>query len=412
MRIWLVSLFQILLLNYAFSQEIDKPLTEITTVDGLKHIGAILHPGDSLFFLWQNQELFSLKRLDEFTQVFHVHELERIRIRRDGNFGSGVRKGAIVGAIVSFPVLLIPTEDPYAGIGKAFVVGIILPTSAITGGIIGAMQGIDYDFMTQGSCETYQKILPKLQKNAIFPRSLPPEMKAYIERQRQLHPSPFAEPPVVSKQRQPPFAPLLPRLHLGYAVGLIDTRANNDIEQAYKSSGFQITDRAYEYKEYPFCHSIEAAYSMTYRYRLELEWSNMIRHYVGTDWVSESAYRSSTGLTLGYVLKEIEPPFISQFEICVGAGLSYNKLLFERSAYIVGEEFFPPFKLENKAFGGYAKASVDYYFWKNLSIQLRVMARLLPSVKVAEIRGKDVTLKQHSINFSAVDASLGARVHF
>ena len=402
----LAFLFQFLLITSTLSQTTEQNITEISTVNGQKHYGYILHATDSLLFLWQSQDSFNSDMIEEFVTPFYFFDLERVRIKREGHFWPTLKKGALIGGGASVIIFILPPyEEPYSGLGKAFATGIVLPTSLLISGIIGGVKNKDDIYIFDGKSELYHKILPNLKKNATFPNSPPSELQLYVDQKFEKLLS-KKSPPEILKQLSKRFYPVkISNLHILIGSGLIYTKADNDMLDAFKSSGYR-GKQTYPDPEFPSFFSFEVEYNLTDKYRFGVEWNGQRMRSIREGPITEEADRSSISLIFDYIVLPLYHTIFKKSEFVLGTGLSYNFLTMNPSPEV------EKFRKDKKVFGGSLRASFDYYLWNDFSVQLKLTGRLMPSIDVPERNYENYTLKQHQVNFSAIDISFGIRIHF
>lgn len=154
----------------------------ITTRGSEQHTGTMLYATDSLLVLWQSTDPYNWRNLKSSGKTVRFSEIEHIVIKREGWFWSGLGYGALIGGGLG-AVIGLASHDAILAPGiVALVWGITLgvPT-ALVGGIIGAIQGIDEDFIIKGNAETYKAIVPALKKHAIFSSLPPPELQTFVK---------------------------------------------------------------------------------------------------------------------------------------------------------------------------------------------------------------------------------------
>jgi hypothetical protein len=136
----------------------------------------------------------------------------------------------------------------------------------------------------------------------------------------------------------------------------------------------------------------------------------------GIDWEYEYAHGTSYSVFVEYVIKPVAPLFTSRSEFAVAAGLSYNSLSVDGNL----SGFFErpvSFAVKENALGLHLRVSYDYYYSKHLSLQLKSGGMIIPSIDVPTIsninpnNNEVKTLKQHTVNFSGIDFSVGLRIH-
>lgn len=393
----------------------------ITDISGSQDMGRVLCASDSSLVLWPSTEPYDEHELDEFAKLYQFSEINRMIVKREGQFWKGFRYGALIGGgagvIIGLAsggndggfLVFSPAAMALAG---AVIFGV---PSALIGGAIGAAKGVDDDFFIGGDIETYKAVVSKLKEIAMFPSKSPPELQRPTSLDVQELPlAPMQEPSgEISKSVVPP-SPA--RLHISLGGGLIETRANNDVEEAFWDSGFGGTVGGWfgGTVDYPVDHSLVVTwnlaveYNLTEHFRLGLAWDKIPKQEVhGLGSVYEYARGTSYTLLLEYVGTPAAPRFISRTESAVGAGLSLNSL--SVSGRLSSSS---PFEIKEEVVGVYVRGSIDHYYSRNVSLQLRLDVRLIPSVDVPEIRSGTKTLQRHSVNFSAVALTLGLRFHF
>jgi hypothetical protein len=429
----------------------------VTTSDIQQYSGRILYATDTSLVLWQSNEFYDRRKVNEYSRIFSVHEVDKITEKRKGSFGSGRKYGAIVGGSLSILILATPSDDPYAGIGKLVGVGIVLPSSLLIGGLIGASKGGDYTFVINGKTENYITVLPKLKKKALFSAPPPPELQKFVkQRNRQIPLTLTQLPNAISSPNQklsPPSlvtsaqieksasTPSAAKLHISFGGAVMATGANNDMIDAFNESGFGGTTPGYwgwlgyvepsyypeDYSAYPVRWNISAEYNLAKLFRLGLALSKMPRQEIeGICGEWERITGNAYSILVEYVPKPAAPLFMSDFEFAAGAGLCYNPISVDGT--IVDES--ASFELKENLIGLHFRTSLDYYLAKNVSFRLLVNERLMPAIKVPEIsRTVEVesydwekeefvtnyerkTLKAHCVSFSNVDFSIGLRFHF
>ena len=121
-----------------------------------------------------------------------------------------------------------------------------------------------------------------------------------------------------------------------------------------------------------------------------------------------------------YILIPATPELGSRSEFAVGAGASYNVVTVD--ALITGGavQFHNSTTPEVRTYiwGVRLKGSYDYYLGRSVSLQGKVECNLVPSVNVPAVdyiesySNTVTTLNSHSVDYSAIDLSIGVRLHF
>jgi len=402
----LAFLFQFLLITSTLSQTTEQNITEISTVNGQKHYGYILHATDSLLFLWQSQDSFNSDMIEEFVTPFYFFDLERVRIKKEGHFWPTLKNGALIGGGASVIIFILPPyEEPYSGLGKAFATGIVLPTSLLISGIIGGVKNKDDIYIFDGKSELYHKILPNLKKNAIFPNSPPSELQLYVDQKFEKLLSKKPSPEILEQLSKRFYPVKISNLHILIGSGLIYTKADNDMLDAFKSSVYS-GEQTYPDPEYPSFFSFEVEYNLTNKYRFGVEWNSQRMRRICAVPIWEEADRSSISFIFDYTVLQYNSSILKKYEFVIGTGLNCNYLSINQTITV------REFEMDKKVFGGCLRASFDYYLWNDFSVQLKLTGRLMPSIDVPERNYENYTLKQHQVNFSAIDISFGIRIHF
>ena len=257
----------------------------------------------------------------------------------------------------------------------------------------------------------------------------PSELHILKKQGKQKSFSPSLEP---KNQISKPLAlPSTAKFHISLGEALSLTKAKNDITDAFKKSGFGGTSPGWVFStDYPldqsdlFAWNFGIEYNLTHHLRLGVALKKVPHLEIqGRDKVYENGDGTCYGLLIEYVPAPVSPQFISRFEFAVGAGLTYNSLSVDgtlssirRGSADVDVESPVSFEVKENIIGGQLRGSLDYYFSRSFSLQFRIDGRFVPAVDIPEIShithyNIKKTLKQHSVDFSTVDLSLGLRFH-
>jgi hypothetical protein len=405
MRKILISVFLFLLFGFSYSQNKDHPQIEIINALDEQYIGKIVYVSDSLIILVPNEESFDLQKLSKNARSLYFQEIKYVHIKRTSHFWKSVKIGAIIGGMVSAVILIVPSDDPYAGVGKLAGIGVVMPTSILIGGLVGGLKDRDDHFLIEGNPELFKRIYPVLRKVSIYPDHPPKEVITYLDQVKQQILSKRDSFQISESVRKPEYSPWQSKLHFSLGIGLSLTRADNDVAKVFDSAGFESEKSSTEGYNLPYNFNIGLAYSYSYKFQSYLEWCNMIRYEISGPWI-ESVDRSSLSLMIDYAIIPLDRLFINRFELLIGAGLSYNLLNVRRDTGIQAYE------LKENKLGLYIRGQFGYYLGKNLSMQFGLGGRLIPSIEVPELSNEDITVKSHKVNFSAIDIFFRLGFHF
>lgn len=405
MRKILILVFIFLLFNSSYSQSKDHPQIEIINTLDEQYIGKIVYVSDSLLILFPNEEPVDLRELSKNAQSLYFQEIKYVHIKRTSHFWKSVKIGAIIGGMVSAVILIVPSDDPYAGVGKLAGIGAVMPTSILIGGLVGGLKDRDDHFLIEGNLELFKKINLVLRKSSMYPDHPPAEVMTYLDQVKQQFLSKRDSFQIPESIRGPEYSPWQSKLHFSLGIGLSLTRADNDVEKAFDSAGFESEKSSTEGYNLPFNFNIGLAYSYSYKFRSYLEWCNMIRYEISGPWI-ESVDRSSISFTMDYAIAPLDRLFINKFELLMGVGLSYNLL------NVRADTGIQAYELKENKLGVYMRSQLAYYLGKNLSIQLGLGGRIIPSIEVPELSNEDVTVKSYKVNFSAIDTFFRLGFHF
>jgi len=245
----------------------------IITTRGIEHAGNILYATDSLLVLWESTQPYNLDNLDEFATALPFYEIERVVIEKKGHFWSTAGKGFLIGGGIGALIGLASGDDEEGFIRftagqKAISLGIgIGLSSALISGIIDAINNIDDDFPIRGNPGKFKAILPILKKHAIFPSMPPYEVQVLLSKKSEEITTTSVKPIVqIGKEKTIPSAA---KVHISVGSALTLTQANNDIIDAFESSGFGgRVGGFFGSIDYPVDHSRLFGYSLNGEYSL------------------------------------------------------------------------------------------------------------------------------------------------
>lgn len=398
-----------------------------------QHTGTVLYAADSLLVLWQSTDPYNWRKLRISGKAVRFQEIQQIVVKREGRFWLGVGQGALIGGGLGAVIGLASGDDTkvwsrFPGGAKALQLSIALGIpAALVGGISGAIQGIDEDVIIEGNAEAYETIVPALKKGAVFSSLPPPELQNFLEQKGEEFRKPSLER--ISETSTTLFEPSPGKFHISLGGGWATTRANTDITNAFKTSGFQGTVRGFlGSTDYPVDHSsrftfnLGAEYSLTDRFRLGLVWKRIPeQEIIGRDHEVEHAQGTCMNFFADYVVFAVDPQLLSRYEFAIGAGLGYNWLSVDGrvssgfgSAYGENPNVFA---VDKEEVGVNLRVSLDYYLSRNLSLQCKLEGRSIGTIEAPSVthanpyNGATKTLNRHSVGFSGLDISLGLRFH-
>jgi hypothetical protein len=198
------------------------------------------------------------------------------------------------------------------------------------------------------------------------------------------------------------------RFHLAIGSGIYQTGANNHMNDAFISCGFSGSKSSWWWGTvyYPVDHSIpvyfwgECEYNLLKRFSLGISVANIPKQEVhGLYSSSEKISGTFISVFVGYCIKPIHSLLTSRFEIAAGAGGCY--------CFLSNNERLP---------GVYARATVDYYLYNFVSLQCKLDGHRIPSINMPQqtFINDDYELqilREHTVNLSSINLSIGIRLH-
>jgi len=444
-----------------------KPIKEgvkifVTRRDSNEYSGNLLFASDSLLLLDKSHAPYHWRRSRDSTFAFAPADLQRIFIPHRGNFlsgaGSGLLFGGTVGALIGLASGGDDDENGFFAFSagtKALMGGIILGVpSALIGGVIGAGQGADDNFVISENGLNYKMFMPKLRKNASFPTLPPPELRnldkltdqqetiaiTTATPQTTIEPVHIEQPSPLLKLLEPigqaSFKTAISKLHVGIAGGWSISGVKNDLIDAFNASGFGGTESGFFFGpiDYPisgdpnFPWHLDAAYNLSSKFRLGIAYGRVRKEETkGKDGEIQQVRGNSYRIFFEFIHRPVSTLFLTRVETAIGAGLS-DLALTIASDLDASFDFSPKSKIKDNVIGGYLQGTVDYYVIKSFALQFKIAGRFMPTVSVpaqtqtyqvqyfeggqVKFRSETKTLKSHTLNFSGVEVALGARLHF
>lgn len=225
------------------------------------------------------------------------------------------------------------------------------------------------------------------------------------------------------------------RIHIVLGGALVQTKANNDIMDAFQSSGFKGTQQNWLFRgtiKYPDDDTTPVGWyvvtkmNISPKLRIGINFVQFSSQRIqGPDLEEENAVGKSIGLLAEFLPSpkgSIFPAFQSRFEFAFRGGVNYAFTKVDGSVSglfgIAIEDATVPFEIKKNLIGAQVGIGLDYYFAKWISLQLKVDGRLYPSIDVDEVKfvnpnnQEEKILKAHSVNFSSIDIGFGIVMHF
>ncbi|MCK5599372.1 hypothetical protein KAI78_07080 [bacterium] len=389
----------------------------VKTLKGELHKGMFLHMSESYFMIWQSTSPYTGKNLDHYVKSLHFTEVDRIIIVKEGNFGGWAFTGLGFGLIMFYPAMG-SGEDDFLN-ATTTLLSLFLP---LIGLLIGAVENSDIDIDVGGDPGLYREIRKMFRDRSLCALETPGILQYLIDHSS-TDPS-LPSPSVLPIDRSRKSLLRRMKLHLVLSGGTSKCLAAGDMLNAFKSSGFESTEST----SYPIDMSSVLAWNIALNYSINDRFRiGLVRSVFPFQWVSgsispdEYGYGISYGLILDYVRHRVSPLLLSRVEVVHGVGVCYNDLTVHGDLWSHYSDPLKSFKVNKNIPGLLLKWSIAYYINKNMSIQFRVDGRIVPSVHVPSftasiehITGKieERTLKEHNVNFSSLDLSLGICLHY
>ena len=210
------------------------------------------------------------------------------------------------------------------------------------------------------------------------------------------------------------------RIHIILGTDWVTTKANSDIIDAFRVSGFNGKDQSDRY-----ALNLGIVYSLSTRFNLGFEIAGIPPQKIDAEESAlELGYEAggiSYCLLVDYI---IFPPKSNAFEFALGTGLTYNSVSTGGSFELIEEyerpveEIWSMIHKDEKLIGVHLRACLDYYFLNDLSILFKVNGNLMPAIDCPELTYTHYAgiytkvLKSHSVNLSNVKLSIGLRFRF
>jgi len=362
--------------------------TEVYLTSDIYVKGKLLYANEQVLSLLKESRPYdwhNINRINRSAEKFDYRLINKITVRKKGNFGKGFGLGFLIGGGVGMLAGLIGSSggdglfnpEPIV-YGVAGMIGIGLP-SAIIGGIFSSPNQKRAEFIINGNEAIYKEALPNLNKYSSFPESKPPELNRYIKSNINEESTQLSKTSEILKN---------PGLHLSFLGGItLYSKASQDNYDGIISSF---------HKGYL---GAEINYSIWEHFRGGLFYQKFAR-------ISEHNIKQinqSYGISMDYIPKPVYKylNFSKRGEFAIGAGLSLNKILIEN--------YFDSKKSNRPA--GHLRCSYDYYFSRGFSMQLKSDIRIMPSVKISQDKYNLYNNNLSKVNFSGWVLGFGLRLH-
>lgn len=355
--------------------------TEVYLTNDIYVKGNLLYANEQVLSLWKESGPDNWYNIDRLVKNIDYRSINRVTVRKKGNFGKGFGLGFLIGGGVGMLVGLagsvgssgIFNPDPIV-YGLAGMITLGVP-SAIIGAIISSPNQKKAEFIINGNEAIYKEALPYLNKYRSFPESNPPELNRYIKSNIKEESAQLSKTSEILKN---------PRLHLSFFGGITlyskASQGNDGIISCF--------DNRYL--------GAEINYSIREHFRGGIFYHKFAKgeiFRIGSISKSEISPQSY-GISIDYLPKPVYKYlyFSKRGEFAIGAGLSLNNILIKD---------YPAFKKSNKP-AGHLRCSYDYYFSQSVSMQFKSDIRIMTSVKTSQNR---------YVNFSGWVLGFGLRLH-
>jgi hypothetical protein len=169
-------------------------LARVSLRNGAEYTAQILHAQDSALILWNGADVYDWQSVEENVISLPYHMIQAVTFKENTMIKRGLACGlggcligGAAGALMGFASgghelpflfgpLVITAED------MALLYGIdCAALGGVAGGTAGIITGAGEGHTLRGAFQTYQSYRPSLNKNAVFPAQIPPELKRYSE---------------------------------------------------------------------------------------------------------------------------------------------------------------------------------------------------------------------------------------
>ena len=163
----------------------------------------------------------------------------------------------------------------------------------------------------------------------------------------------------------------------------------------------------------PYTWNISVDYNFTKKFSTGFSFNNFVKQTIvegaehNDTWHDfEYAMGESYSLLADYTFNPITPENKTRLVFAVGAGASVHRLL---AGGVLGTV---DYRVQKYTFTPHYRFTIDYMSRKNLSLQLKAGYKPLQNILIPEQTSGGNTLVAHSINYRALDVTVGVRYHF
>ena len=232
----------------------------------------------------------------------------------------------------------------------------------------------------------------------------------------------FAIPPAIIgsiiSSRMPRTSLAQSKLHIALGGGYTSLNIFDNMLDAFASSGLEgSTPHWFGYLHYPNGNNV----SVPYTWNITIDY-NIIEHVStgfsynkfakqqveGKNNETEYGKGSSYGLFVDYIFNPINPQTRSRLEFAAGTGISYHNMIISGTL----DSLSSGFRIKESKLIPHVRFTMDYYSRKRLSLQLKTAWKFNRPINIPEQTNGNKTLISHSVNFKALDYTLGIRYHF
>ncbi|MCD4679964.1 MAG: hypothetical protein K8S00_06215 [Bacteroidales bacterium] len=358
--------------------------TEVYLTNDIYVKGNLLYANEQVLSLWKESGPYEWYNIDQSVKNIDYRSINRVTVRKKGNFWKGFGLGFLIGGGAGMIVglassgggggIINPSPVVY---GLAGMITLGVP-SAIIGGIFTSPNSKKAEFIINGNEATYKEALLNLNKYRSFPGSKPPELNRYIKSNTKEESAQLSKTSEILKN---------PKIHMSFLGGINSflQASQGDNEIMY---GF---DNGYL--------GAEISYSIREHFRAGLFYHKFPKETIYRTESRSERSPQSYGISMDYIPKPVYKYlyFSKRGEFAIGAGLSLNKIIIDD---------YPSFVKSNKP-AAHLRCSYDYYFSQNFSMQFNSGIRIMTSVKTSQ----NIYNLSNKVNFSGWVLGFGLRLH-
>jgi hypothetical protein len=171
-------------------------LARVSLRNGAEYTAQILHAQDSVLILWNGADVYDWQSVEENVISLPYHMIQAVTFKENTMIKRGLACGlggcligGAAGALMGFASGDSRTESEngwfvlyFTAEEKALLGGVSgAALGGVAGGTAGIITGAGEGHTLCGAFQTYQSYRLSLNKNAVFPAKIPPELKHYSE---------------------------------------------------------------------------------------------------------------------------------------------------------------------------------------------------------------------------------------